>query len=152
MRTLDILDTINGKLVERWPERTVYVDVCPVDFDRPSFWLAVEQDEQTDANRFLVRHDIRLKLTIYDQLDEHYDASWYRPAGESDAVMELLTPVLQVGSRHLKLNLKALPREADRSFLQITASWMDDRPGLSQSEEPPPADSYSLRVRGSIES
>ena len=86
-----------------------------------------------------------------DQLDEHYDASWYRPARESDAVMELLTPVLQVGSRHLKLNLKALPREADRSFLQITASWMDDRPGLSQSEEPPPADSYSLRVRGNIE-
>ena len=149
MRTLDILDAINGKLVERWPERTVYVDV-PVDFDRPSFWLAVEQDEQTDANRFLVRHDIRLKLTIYDQLDEHYDASWYRLAGESDAVMELLTPVLQVGSRHLKLNLKALPREADRSFLQITASWMDDRPG--RDDQPPPADSYSLRVRGSIES
>lgn len=85
-----------------------------------------------------------------DQLDEHYDASWYRPARESDAVMELLTPVLQVGSRHLKLNLKALPREADRSFLQITASWMDNRPG--RGAQPPPADSYSLRVRGSIES
>ena len=150
MRTLDILDAINGKLVERWPERTVYVDVCPVDFDRPSFWLAVEQDEQTDANRFLVRHDIRLKLTIYDQLDEHYDASWYRLAGESDAVMELLTPVLRVGSRHLKLNLKALPREADRSFLQITASWMDDRPG--RDDQPPPAGSYSLRVRENIKS
>ena len=123
MRTLDILDAINGKLVERWPERTVYADVCPVDFDRPSFWLAVEQDEQTDANRL---------------------------AGKSDAVMELLTPVLQVGSRHLKLNLKALPREADRSFLQITASWMDDRPG--RDDQPPPADSYSLRVRENIKS
>ena len=83
-----------------------------------------------------------------DKLDEHYDASWYRPAGESDAVMELLTPVLQVGSRHLKLNLKALPREADRSFLQITASWMDDRP--ERGEQPSPADSCSLRVRENI--
>ena len=77
MKTLDILDAINRKLVERWPERTVYVDVCPVDFARPSFWLAMEQDEQTDANRFLIRHDVKLKLTIYDQLGFALDK--YKP-------------------------------------------------------------------------
>ena len=55
MDTSEILDAINLRLLKKWPDRTVYVDVCPVDFDRPSFWLAVEEDGQTDASRFLVR-------------------------------------------------------------------------------------------------
>ena len=46
MKTTEILNAINDRLLERWPDRTVYVDVCPVDFDRPSFWLAVETDRQ----------------------------------------------------------------------------------------------------------
>ena len=55
MELQDILDAINKKLVEKWPKRTVYIDVCPVDFARPSFWLTVEQYTQTDANRYLVK-------------------------------------------------------------------------------------------------
>lgn len=50
MKTTEILNAINDRLLERWPDRTVYVDVCPVDFDRPSFWLAVEKmDRQTQT-------------------------------------------------------------------------------------------------------
>ncbi|WP_298035551.1 DUF6838 family protein [uncultured Dysosmobacter sp.] len=149
MKVLDILDAVNARLVEKWPDRTVYVDVCPVDFARPSFWIAVEKNDWTDANRFMIRHDLQMRLTLYDELDEHYDASWYRLAQETDQVMELLTPVLQVGGRHLKLNLKALPRDPDRACVQINAVWMDQRPG-TVGENIPAADSYSLRVRADI--
>lgn len=149
MKVTDILDAINARLVEKWPERTVYVDVCPVDFERPSFWLTVEKDERVDANRFLIRHDLQLRLTIYDELDEHYDASWYRLAQETDTVMELLTPVLAVSDRRLKLTLKALPREPDRAYVQINTAWMDSRAASSE-DEPPAADSYSLNIRANI--
>ena len=80
MKTTEILNAINDRLLERWPDRTVYVDVCPVDFDRPSFWLTVEKNGQTDANRLFVRRELQIRLTIYDQMDEHYDASWFRLA------------------------------------------------------------------------
>ncbi len=149
LKVLDILDAVNARLVEKWPDRTVYVDVCPVDFARPSFWLAVEKNDWTDANRFMIRHDLQMRLTLYDELDEHYDASWYRLAQETDQVMELLTPVLQVGGRHLKLNLKALPRDPDRAYVQINAVWMDQRPEAG-GKDIPAADSYSLRVRADI--
>ena len=59
MKTTEILNAINDRLLERWPDRTVYVDVCPVDFDRPSFWLTVEKNGQTDANRLFVRRELR---------------------------------------------------------------------------------------------
>lgn len=150
MTKTDILDAINLLLVERWPDRTVYVDVCPVDFDRPSFWLAVEKHDLTDANRFLIKNDLQLRLTLYDELDDHYEASWYRLSKETDVVTDLLSRVLKVGERHLKLQLKVLPRDPDRAYVQINTSWMDNRPGLDTGASVPPAADYSVRVRHSI--
>ena len=148
MTKTDIVDAINLVLVDKWKERTVYVDVCPVDFNRPSFWLATERDEVTDANRYLIRHNLRLRLTLFDELDEHYEASWHRLSKETDEVVELLSRVLTVGDRHLKLTLTVLPRDPDRAYVQISASWMDARPGMDTGASAPIADSYSLRVRG----
>lgn len=156
LKTTDILDTINERLVTRWPDRTVYVDVCPIDFDRPSFWLAVEKNDMTDANRFMVRRDLQVRLTLYDQLDEHYEASWYRLAGDVDNAKKLLMTPLAVSDsdtgrvRHLSLTLKALPRDPDRAYIQINTSWMDERPGIGEEKTTPVADSYEVRVRGTI--
>lgn len=150
MTKTDILDAINLLLVERWPERTVYVDVCPIDFERPSFWLAVEKHDLTDANRFLIRNDLQLRLTLFDELDDHYEASWYRLSQETDIVTDLLCRVLEVGERHLKLQLKVLPRDPDRAYVQINTSWMDNRPGMDTGASVPAADDYSMRVRHSI--
>jgi len=150
MTKTEILDAINLLLVERWPTRTVYVDVCPIDFERPSFWLAVEKHDLTDANRFLIRNDLQLRLTLFDELDDHYEASWYRLSQETDIVTDLLCRVLEVGERHLKLQLKVLPRDPDRAYVQINTSWMDNRPGMDTGASVPAADDYSMRVRHSI--
>lgn len=146
MTKTEILDAINRLLVGKWPTRTVYVDVCPVDFERPSFWLAVEKHDLADANRFLIKNDLQLRLTIYDELDDHYEASWYRLSQETDDATALLSQVLTVGQRHLKLQLKVLPRDPDRAYIQINTSWMDNRPGLDTGAETPAASDYSLRV------
>ena len=95
----------------------------PIGFARPSFWLAVEKDDWTAANRLLARHDLQLRLTLDDALGGHDAVSWYRLAQETKEAMELLAPALAAGSRSLKLTRK--PREADRTDLQINASWMD---------------------------
>lgn len=150
MTKTEILDAINLLLVEKWPKRTVYVDVCPVDFDRPSFWLKVEKHDLTDANRYLIRHDLQLRLTLFDELDDHYEASWYRLSQETDIVTDLLCRVLKVGERHLKLQLKVMPRDPDRAYVQINTSWMDNRPGMDTGESVPAATDYSLQVRHSI--
>lgn len=146
MKTNEVLNAINARLLEKWPERTVYVDVCPINFDRPSFWLAVERNSQTDANRWLIRRELQIRLTLYDQTDDHYEASWYRLTEEADDALALLTPPLKVGTRHLKLDLKALPRDADRAYLQINAVWMDDRPEAKK-EPAPAADAYAVSIR-----
>lgn len=146
MKTTEILNAINARLLEKWPDRTVYVDVCPIDFDRPSFWLAVEKSTQTDANRWLIRRELQIRLTMYDQLDDHYEASWYRLTEEADDALSLLTPPLAIGTRRLKLDLKALPRDPDRAYLQINAAWMDDRLE-AEKVSAPAADAYTVSIR-----
>ena len=146
MELLDILNAINARLVEKWPARTVYIDVCPVDFARPSFWLTVEKHEQTDAAMQLVRHDAQLKLTLYDEKDDHYESSWQRLFRDAADAMKLLTPPLQIGIRAVTLQIKALPREPDAAYLQLTASWMDQRPSGNTGTTLPPATSTKVRV------
>ena len=46
MNSTEILDAVNARLLEKWPERTVYINVCPEDYDRPSFWLEVTRDQR----------------------------------------------------------------------------------------------------------
>ena len=62
MKTIDIVDAINARLTEKWPARTVYLDVCPVDFDRPSFWLQVTKDDRSDASRYTDRLAVQIAL------------------------------------------------------------------------------------------
>lgn len=144
--TTDILDAINLRLLELWPERTVYVEACPVDFDRPSTWLQVQSHDQVDAGRFLLRHTAVILLTLFDEQDDHYEANWQRLSRETDEVMHLLTPPLPVGDRHISLTMKRLPRDPDHAQVQLTAVWMDTMPGTG-GDDTPVADSYELNTR-----
>ena len=147
--TTDILDAINLRLIDKWPDRTVYVEACPVDFDRPSFWLQVQSHDTVDAGRFIQRHTAVFMLNLHDEPDEHYEAHWQRLSRETDEAMELLTVPLKVGERVLRMNLKRLPRDPDRAQIQISVVWMDEMPGINI-EDAPVADSYELVVRGDI--
>ena len=146
MKLLDIVDAINTRLVEKWPNRTVYIDVCPVDFARPSFWLTVEKYEQSDANRFFVKREAQLKLTIFDEKDEYYEASWRRLFQDAEDAMALLTPPLKAAGRTVSLQIKALPRDPDAAYLQLTTSWLDNRPAADTGTEPPTAKTAQVRV------
>ena len=146
MKLLDIVDAINARLVEKWPARTVYIDVCPVDFARPSFWLTVEKYEQSDANCFFVKREAQLKLTIFDEKDEYYEASWRRLFQDAEDAMALLTPPLKAAGRTLSLQIKALPRDPDAAYLQLTTSWLDNRPGTKTGAEAPTAKTAQVRV------
>lgn len=143
--TTDILDAINSKLLALWPDRTVYVEACPVDFERPSSWLQVQGHETADAGRFILRHTAVFMLTLFDELDDHYEAHWQRLSRDADAALAVLTPPLPAGDRYIKLTLKRLPREPDRVQLQLSAVWMDEMPTTGDSK-PPVASSLELNT------
>lgn len=146
MEASDILNTIQSRLKVKWPDRTIYVDTCPANIDHPSVCLLVEKNDWNDANQFLIRRDLQIRLILYDALDEQNEGLWYRLTSDFEQVVELLLPALQVGRRHLQLTLKALPRYFDRAYAQINASWLEPRPTLDPGDEPPAATTAQVRV------
>ncbi len=148
MKTLDIVGAVNDLLNQKWPARTVYLDVCPVDFERPSFWLQVTRDERRAASRYAELRAVQITLTLFDSVDEHYEASWARLTGDADECMGLLGGVLGVGERRLKPTLKALPREADRVSILLDFNFMTPRAGDGGTEEKADTLVASLTVNG----
>lgn len=137
MTRSNIIDAINRLLVERWPDRTVYIDVCPVDFDRPSFWLSSEPEKITRINPFMEQHEVNLLLTLFDEKDEHYEISWQRLDEEVDQASAVIGTCLRVGERALTLAKNVLPRLPDRAQIRITTMWMEP---TARGEESVPED------------
>ena len=148
MKTLDIVGAVNDLLNQKWLARTVYLDVCPVDFERPSFWLQVTRDERRAASRYAELRAVQITLTLFDSVDEHYEASWARLTGDVDECMGLLGGVLGVGERRLKPTLKALPREADRVSILLDFNFMTPRAEDGGTEEKADTLVTSLTVNG----
>lgn len=145
MNSTEILNALNVRLLERWSERTVYVDVCPKDFDRPSFWLSVTRDDRTRVTRALNRRRVQIQLVLFDEVDEHYESSWYRLSGEACECMQLLGGVLAVGQRRLLPSLQSTPREPDRAAILINFEFMESV--QEETAEIPPADSLQISVQ-----
>lgn len=146
METSDILNAIQSRLKAKWSDRTIYVDICPTDVERPSICLLTEKNDWNDANRFLIRRELQIRLILYDAPDEQKEGPWYRLTSDFEQAMELLLSALRVGGRHLQLTLKALPRDSDRAYAQINASWLDPRPTLESGDEPPTATTAQVCV------
>ena len=118
MKTTEVLDAINALLAAKWPS------VCGPHRLRTALLLAGCGEGRLDGRQPAPGPPRpQLRLTLDDALGGHDAVAWYRLAQETKEAMELLAPALAVGSRYLKLTRK--PREADRTDLQINASWMD---------------------------
>ena len=68
MNSTEILDAVNARLLEKWPERTVYINVCPEDYERPSFWLEVTRDDRTPVTQRMTKRNVQIRLTLHDEI------------------------------------------------------------------------------------
>lgn len=138
-----VMDAINLRLVELWPTRTVYVDVCPQDFARPSSWLQSVQDDFALVGRGLYQRTMTVSITLFDQLDAHYEVSWSRLARDAAQVQRALLTPLVVDGRHLIPMIETKPREADNALLLLHFDFLDN---LDCPKPPEPPQGGTLHV------
>ena len=143
MNSTDILDAVNARLLEKWPDRTVYVNVCPVDYDRPSIWLEVTRDDRTPVTWCLSKRDVQIRLTLHDQADEHYDINRYRLDKDVSDCLKLLNGILSLGTRKLLPSLRSMPRDVDRAAILLNFEFMESDVPVP---ETPAAGAYELSV------
>ena len=137
MTYYDLVIAVNRRLVEKWPTWLVYIDVCPEDFQRPSFWLHSLKASQAVQTPFLVRRTLTGQLTINDETDDHYEVHSERLMQLQAEVMDVLTPPLQASDRFVTLSLELAPRDPGEGYLSFSAEWLDDNIAADGEDAPP---------------
>lgn len=66
----ELINSINGMLIEKFPNTKVYTSKLEKDFTRPSFFIRYITSRQVDLNRNSYLNIITMKIIYYPPLDE----------------------------------------------------------------------------------
>lgn len=139
MNQIDVLEAIASKLIQIWPDRMIYRDFCPVDHERPSSFLYVQDAGYRDAALGLVEWSVQAELELFAATDQYDVESTEELREDQAAVLALFTgPGLAVGDRHIRLETTADTPGAGSAFVSFYVTWMDSRPGYQDASTTPP--------------
>lgn len=123
-----LFDAINLTLVAKYPARTVYINNCPKEFDRPSFLLEAVRVSASDAGRNVVSVDAYYTITIFEAIDDYYNSDAVALLETQDAVIGLFRAGhLTVSGRAVKLKSSAGGMDTDRAYVDLQFAYFDDR-------------------------
>lgn len=149
--TNQIRDTVGQLLKGKYPDRTQYVNRCPKDFARPSFWIEVAKDKQDDVNWSTIRHQVHFLLTCFVFMDSFNNGDDLELTDLQDAVIGLFSAgYIRVGDRAIKVSASAGGHDNDRSYVDLQFDYFDDRPLVE--EDLPIAASVDLAINNKEES
>ena len=150
----DLTEAIAAKIAALWPQRMLYRDFCPVDFQRPSGFLYVTDASYTDANIALVAWHYEAELALFAATDAYTVESTEALRMDQLSVLDAFAvPALQVGDRAVIVNVAAEAPGPGEAYVRFTAEWMDARPGYVDADTAPEGQSgvplmqhYTLQV------
>lgn len=127
VKTNDIMTAINEKIVESFPY-TVYVQRCPKDFVRPSFWIQHIRTSRRDVNRSTVEKTVYFTITCFTPLDEHFAVDPEELIELQEAIIQLFSAgYLNVGDRAIKIKSSSGGIDIDRAYVDLQFEFYDDR-------------------------
>lgn len=142
----DVAEAIAETLAAKWPDRLIYRDFCPAEFERPSFFLYIEEEGAEDRSIILVEWAVALRLEIFCATDLYDISSTEELRQVQGEVLALFGgPKMAVLGRHVTISAKGDGQEPGTAFVDFTATWMDIRSGYKAPAEET-MENYTLRV------
>lgn len=132
----EIMDGVNTILVRLYPDRTVYTDVAPEQFERPSFFLRPEGRKVTSRTAGVVEVEQMVTVQCIDEVGDRYETQTARLYGVTDTLTAafLQRGALHCGDRHLTADRVDVSRDLDVADVTITVIYEDDRPAAPETQ------------------
>lgn len=128
VKSNDILTQINRLLVKAYPDRTVYINLCPKDFARPSFFIECLSENISDVNRSTVQVTGYYTITCYIEVDKYHNSDAEALMAVQDAVLDIFKDgYITVGNRKIKCKSSAGGMDSDAAYVDIQFEYYDDR-------------------------
>lgn len=124
----EILLAVNQMLAVQFPQTAVYVNKCPGDFIRPSFFIEHVSTEQKDNScKTVIKTEI-FQITCFAPVDSHYHS-------DSELLMERQTDVLNlfrkgyivIGDRAVKVKAASSGFNEGEAYAELQFEYCDDR-------------------------
>lgn len=127
IKPVDIMTAINKKIVETFPY-AVYIQRCPKDFVRPSFWIEYVTTSRRDVNRSTVAKTVFFTITCFAPLDKHNRVNPEELMKFQEDVIQLFADgFLTVGDRAIKVQSSTGGIDDDRAYIDLQFEFFDNR-------------------------
>ncbi|MEA5085100.1 MAG: hypothetical protein VB018_13280 [Lachnospiraceae bacterium] len=134
LRTMDILNAINRELVKKFPDRTVYIDRIPKNFERPSFLLEFVTTSLNGKNKNTVEVTEYYTITCYEETDRCYNSDTVKLIEtQSDVLGIFRVGKLEVLDRCINIKASSSGRDEDIFYIDLQVEYFDER-GLEEDE------------------
>ena len=132
----EIMDGVNTILVRLYPDRTVYTDVIPEKFERPSSFLRPEGRKVTSRTAGVVEVEQMVTVQCIDEVGDRYETETARlyEVTETLTAAFLQRGALACGDRRLTADRIDISRSLDVADVTITVIYEDDRPAAPETQ------------------
>lgn len=130
-----IIDEINRLLIDKYPSHTVYIDLCPVKFDRPAFLIELITIIQNSVNRRTVQETVYFTITCFDKTDDYAHSSTLDLIAVQQGIMGIFKKgYVRVDKRAIEVKASTGGRNFDRAYIDLQFEYFDSRPGVQFSD------------------
>lgn len=125
---MDVLDAINLLLVKKYPDRIVYVQQCPKNFARPSFYLELIRQGTESANKGLLAESMYFMLTCFTSKDEYYNSDTLELIQMQNDILKLFRGgYLGVGDREIRIEASGGGTDKGEIYIDIQVDFAQER-------------------------
>lgn len=144
----DIADRLEKLVAEKFPGETIYRELTPQGFTRPST-LIVQEPWQADAGYgtgLIALHPV-YTLTTFVEVNEYHDSNLAALHQRQMVLLGLFLPgFIRVGDRAPKVERLALAGGYDYDTVTVTLVYMLDRTDFEEIEQLPAMEQLHLRT------
>ena len=144
----DIVSAVKSKILGKYPGETVYTNVVPSRFERPSFLVEGLGLTLAAGSTGAVELTVRLHVVCFENVDEYHNSQTESLSIRQMAVMGLFAPLyLRVGERALDVvRLEGGAVGQDWADVTVTLAWEEDITEFEQIAELPTMETVAIRL------
>jgi hypothetical protein len=127
LSSVKILDAINKLLVKAYLDYTVYIDLCPKNFERPSFLIEMITAERNPVNRKTIHETDFFTITVFDVKDDYGNSSTTGLLNLQQGVLDIFKPgYICVDGRAVKVKASSGGRNFGEAYIDIQVEYFED--------------------------
>jgi len=130
---MKIMDEINRLLVKKYPNHTVYLDLCPKNFDRPSFLIELVTINRRPINSRTIEETVYFTITCFDEVDKYSHSNTVNLLTVQQGVLDIFRQgYIKVDDRNVEVKASSGGRNFDEAYVDVQVEYFEDRSDIAE--------------------